>query len=81
MRIVSVTRHLVSLSNLTPQEKQALAEPNSNQDIVIKPAGKESAVVIQNREDHMLKGLHQLNDLNYYTEVPHNLTTKHNTDW
>ena len=36
-------------------EKQALAELRRNTDIVIKPADKGSAVIVQNRKDYILE--------------------------
>ena len=66
--------------NLTPGEKLALAELRRNTDIVIKPADKGSAVVVQNREDYILEGYRQLQDPNYYREVPTDLTALHNRD-
>jgi len=65
--------------NLTIEEKLALAELKANNDIVIKPADKGSAVVIQNYSDYITEGLRQLDDLNFYREVPHDLTPTHNS--
>ena len=66
--------------NLTPEEKAALAVLKSNPDIVIKPADKGSAVVIQDRQDYILEGLRQLQDTNFYIEVPEDLTEQHNLE-
>jgi len=66
--------------NLTIEEKQALADLKHNTDIVIKPADKGSAVVIQNRKDYIDEGLRQLRDTKFYSEVPTDLTPKHNQE-
>ena len=66
--------------NLTLEEKQALAELKSNHDIVIKPADKGSAVVIQDRQSYIDEGLRQLNNPDFYIEVPNDLTNKHNSE-
>jgi len=66
--------------NLTKEEKKALADLMQNNDIVIKPADKGSAVVIQNKEDYIKEGLRQLEDTNFYIEVPEDLTDKHNKE-
>jgi len=65
--------------NLTVEERLALTELKNNEQIVIKPADKGSAVVVQNREDYILEGLRQLNDQNYYIEVTSDLTLEHNS--
>jgi hypothetical protein len=67
-------------SNLTPEEKQAMTELQANTDIVIKPADKGSAVVIQDKTAYIQEGLRQLKDTNFYKEVPHDLTLTHNAE-
>ena len=64
--------------NLTKEEKRAFTDLANNKDIVIKPADKGSAVVIQKIEDYINEGLRQLNDKNFYIEVPDDLTKTHN---
>jgi hypothetical protein len=66
--------------NLSINEKKALAELKANRDIVIKPADKGSAVVIQNKSDYIKEGLRQLSDSNFYTEVTEDLTSLHNRE-
>ena len=51
-----------------------MTDLKQNTDIVIKPADKGSAVVIQNKEDYIKEGLRQLSDQNFYQEVPDDLT-------
>jgi hypothetical protein len=65
-------------SNLTHEEREALAELKANTDVVIKPADKGSAVVIQDRDTYIKEGLRQLKDTNFYLEVPSDLTPTHN---
>ena len=71
--------HAPPRSNLTPEEKSALAELKHNTEIVIKPADKGSAVVVQNTEDYIKEGYRQLRNPNFYCEVTHDLTETHNT--
>ena len=66
--------------NLTHPEREALEQLQTLQDIIIKPADKGSAVVIQNKSDYIREGLRQLNDDKFYIEVPQDLTNKHNSD-
>jgi hypothetical protein len=64
--------------NLSYVERQALAELKKAHNIVIKPADKGSAVVIQNREDYITEGLRQLSDPSFYRETNEDLTSLHN---
>jgi hypothetical protein len=75
-----ITPRAPGQQNLTKEEKTALTELIANKDIVIKPADKGSAVVIQNREDYIKEGLRQLMDQNFYKEVTEDLTSKHNEE-
>jgi hypothetical protein len=52
-----------------------LAEIKQASNIVIKPADKGSAVVIQNREDYIAEGLRQLSDRDFYRETRDDLTS------
>jgi hypothetical protein len=67
-----------SFSNMKQREKLALAELKKAQDIIIKPADKGSAVVIQNLEDYINEGYRQLSDTNFYRETKDDLTHLHN---
>ena len=53
-------------NNLTSKERQALYDKN----IVIKGAGKGSAVVVWDREDYIKEAEKQLGDSDIYEEVP-----------
>ena len=47
--------------------------------VVIKPADKGGAIVIQNREDYVLERKCQLSDPRFYKKVDQDLTTTHNS--
>ena len=64
-------------NNLVPKERAAIRELRDNEQIVIKPADKGSAVVIQNREDYLAEGYKQLSDTNFYQKQITDLTHKH----
>jgi len=66
--------------NLTRGEKLALADLSHKIQIVIKPADKGSAVVVQDRDDYIREGMRQLNNPNFYIETPEDLTHKHNLE-
>jgi peptide-methionine (R)-S-oxide reductase len=67
-----------SQSNLSYKERAALAELKKANNIIIKPADKESAVVIQDLVDYIDEGLRQLSDTNFYVETSDDLTHLHN---
>uniref|UniRef100_A0A8C9ZUU2 Uncharacterized protein n=1 Tax=Sander lucioperca TaxID=283035 RepID=A0A8C9ZUU2_SANLU len=56
-------------SNLSKFENEALRQLSENNDIVIKPADKGSAVVLMDRKDYLWEGHRQLSDQNYYTKL------------
>ena len=64
--------------NLCYKEKQALADLQKAKDIIIKPADKGSAVVIQNVDDYINEGLRQLSNHDFYVETKDDLTQLHN---
>ena len=66
-----------SSPNITLLEKLALAELKKATDIVIKPADKGSAVVIQDTDDYIQEGLRQLSDPMFYIETNDDLTSLH----
>ena len=67
----------VSPSNLIHMEKTALTELTKARDIIIKPADKGSAVVIQDLDDYIQEGIRQLSDPNFYVETPYDFTELH----
>ena len=64
--------------NISDDQTKELKELSSNADIVIKPADKGGATVVQNRSDYVAEGLRQLSDQNYYRPLDNNLTDEHN---
>lgn len=56
-------------SNISKFELAALSQLKNNENIVLKPADKGSAVVIMDRQDYIWEGLRQLNDPKYYTKL------------
>jgi hypothetical protein len=55
--------------NLTPEEREALAELKNNNSIIIKPADKGSATVIMDRSAYIAEAQRQLNNTNYYRKL------------
>ena len=55
--------------NLSVEEFEALFTLQNNNDIVIKPADKGSAVVIMDREQYLWEGYRQLNNSVYYSKL------------
>ena len=80
MQLNTTSLHAPGHHNLTRGEQTALAELQRANSVVIKPADKGSAVVIQNREDYIQEGLRQLSDTNFYIEVNSDLTQQHNIE-
>ncbi len=64
-------------NNLSPQEITALRELKSNQNIIIRPADKGSAVVILNREDYLKEGYRQLSNPIFYKHLENDPTPLH----
>jgi hypothetical protein len=65
-------------SNLLDRETKALAELKRAPNIIVKPADKGSAVVIQDLDDYINEGYRQLSDSNFYRETKDDLTHFHN---
>ena len=66
--------------NLTHGESQALKKLSRNKNIVIKPADKGGAVVVQNTLDYINEGLRQLSDTKFYKETDIDRTHLHTED-
>jgi hypothetical protein len=66
-----------SQTNLSYNERAALAELKKATNIIIKPADKGSAVVIQDIDDYINEGIRQLSDNNFYVETPDDFTSLH----
>ena len=65
--------------NISPAERRALKELQTNPKIVIKAADKGSAIVILNSDDYKREALRQLSVDKFYIKIPHDLTDKHQT--
>ena len=61
-------------NNLTPSERRALGDLSKNDNIVIKPADKGSAVVIMDRLTYLKIGYSQLSNKLFYTKLDLNPT-------
>jgi len=64
------------VDNLSSEERQALRSLRNNQQIVIKPADKGSAVVIQDRIDYVNEGNRQLSNSLAYSKIRSDPTLK-----
>ena len=69
-----------SKSNITKDQRTAIRQLSCNHNIVIKPADKGSAVVIQNITDYISEGERQLKDTTFYTPVDTCLTQIHHIE-
>ena len=67
-------------SNLSPQERKALEELKSRDDIIIRIADKGAAVVLLNRSDYLSECYRQLTDTKYYSKLDHNPTDLYRLD-
>ncbi|XP_052259228.1 uncharacterized protein LOC127863640 [Dreissena polymorpha] len=56
-------------SNLTKHERQALRSLKNNNDIIIKPADKGSAVVVMDKEQYISEADRQLGDARFYRRL------------
>ena len=65
--------------NITPAEKDALRSLVDNDTIIIKPADKGGAIVVQNKDDYIKEGLRQLSDEKFYIKLDHDMTESHNS--
>jgi len=74
------TQHHRVSDNLRREERQALKALRSRSDIIIKPADKGSAVVVQSNEDYLVEAYRQLNDTSSYQKLPGDLTTTHSQE-
>ena len=63
--------------NLSREERQALRNLRSRQDIIIKPADKGSSVVIMSRDDYISEGVRQLSNQSTYQKLNEDPTQKH----
>ena len=64
--------------NLTKNERQAVKSLSQNPNIIIKPADKGGAIVIQDKQKYIEECLRQLNNTEHYKKLYHNPTTEYN---
>ena len=64
-------------NNLNQRERAALNRLRNNKDIIIKPADKGGATVIQNTSDYITEAMRQLSNEEYYRKVEYDLTSEH----
>ena len=57
-----------TFDNLTPVERTALQSLRSNEDIIIKPADKGSAVVVMDKSAYIREAVRQLSDDRFYSK-------------
>uniref|UniRef100_A0A667ZUT9 Uncharacterized protein n=1 Tax=Myripristis murdjan TaxID=586833 RepID=A0A667ZUT9_9TELE len=62
----------VKNQNISILERKALSELQNNPKILIKPADKGGAVVVQNTKDYLTEAYRQLGDSSFYRQLPHN---------
>lgn len=58
--------------NITKLERKALNELRENTDIIVKPADKGGAIVIQNISDYVVEAHRQLNNVDFYERLSGN---------
>ena len=64
--------------NLTKNERQAVKSFSQNPNIIIKPADKGGAIVIQDKQKYIEECLRQLNNMEHYNKLHYNPTTEYN---
>ena len=64
--------------NLTKKERQAVKSLSQNPNIIIKPADKGGAIVIQDKQKYIEECLRQLNNKVHYNKLHYNPTTEYN---
>ena len=64
--------------NFNKQERKAIKSLSQNHDIIIKPADKGGAIVIQDRQKYIEESLRQVNNKEHYKILHYNPTTEYN---
>lgn len=73
----TLAHHRFERNNLNKRERAALNRLRNNKDIIIKPADKGGATVIQNTSDYITEAMRQLSNEEYYKRVENDLTSEH----
>eukprot|EP00061_Rhincodon_typus_P010908 g35545.t1 len=66
--------------NVTQAQHNAIHVLKTNHNIVIKPADKGGAMIIQNRTDYCKEVYQQLNNQEHYRQLPANLNKEHTSE-
>ena len=72
--IANMTQDPTNKPNLTRNERSALKELASNQNIIINKADKGSTIVVRDEKDYIQEGLEHLSDPNTYLKLDRDLT-------
>uniref|UniRef100_A0A667YBI4 Uncharacterized protein n=1 Tax=Myripristis murdjan TaxID=586833 RepID=A0A667YBI4_9TELE len=72
IELVVKSKNKVKNQNISILERKALSELQNNPKILIKPADKGGAVVVQNTKDYLTEAYRQLGDSSFYRQLPHN---------
>ena len=67
--IANMIQDPMNKPNLTRNERLALKELTSNNDIIINKADKGSTIVVRNKKDYIREGLEHLSDSNTYLKL------------
>ena len=67
-------------SNISPEENLSIRQLANNPNVIIKPADKGGAVVLQDRHSYIQEGMQQLSDANFYREVKTDLSKQHHQE-
>ena len=75
-KLININESGKSYANLSKDERETLKSLMNDNEIIIKPADKGSAVVIWNKPDYSLKASNQLSDTNVYCKSNSNTLQK-----
>jgi hypothetical protein len=77
LRLVHLKPTAPGHQNISKNEKQAIQELNKNPHIIVKPADKGGATVIQNTTDYITEAHRQLSDTKFYLNLGEENKTEH----
>ena len=79
-KLININESGESYQNLSKDEREALISVMNDNEIIIKPADKGSAVVIWIKHDYLLEASNQLSDTNVYCESNSSTLQKVNSE-
>ena len=79
-KLININESGKSYPNLSKDEREALKSLMNDNEIIIKPADKGSAVVIWSKHDYLLEASNQLSDTNVYYKSNSNTLQKVNSE-